>query len=56
MSLEYIDDVHELVVENKRLKDENGSLKWDMRCILRKLEDFQPILEHCIGVLEKVTK
>lgn len=27
MSLEYVDDVHELVVENKRLKKENECLK-----------------------------
>lgn len=51
MSLEIVDDLHELIAENKRLKKEIDCLKTDMAYVLQKLKEFRPSLELSIEYL-----
>jgi prefoldin subunit 5 len=50
--MEIVDDLHELVAENKKLKREIEYLRSEMSYVLKKLKEFKPTLEVCIEALD----
>jgi hypothetical protein len=52
MSMEIVDDLHELVTENKKLKREIDYLRSEMNYVLKKLKEFRPTLEVCTEALD----
>lgn len=51
MSMEIVDDLHDLMIENKRLKKEIDYLRQEMHFALVKLKSFKPDLEVCMECL-----
>lgn len=52
MSIEIVDDLHDLMVQNKKLKKEIDYLRNDMALALSKLKGFRVDLELCIECLQ----
>ena len=52
MSMEIVDDIHEVFMENKKLKKENDYLRTEMAYVLKRLKEFKPTLDLCIESLD----
>jgi hypothetical protein len=52
VSIEIVDDYHQLMMENKKLRKENEYLRSEMTYVLKKLKEFEPTLDLCIESLD----